>query len=120
ALGEEGRGSCYSQQVHPDLLIVTFGKAFGVSGAAVLCSEALADYLLQFARHLIYSTAMSPAQAVALSAALEVIRSDDGRQRREKLAGHIADFRREMTHYSGELTHSDSAIQPLIVGDNAR
>lgn len=120
ALGEEGRGSCHRQQVRPDLLIVTFGKAFGVSGAAVLCSEALADYLLQFARHLIYSTAMPPAQAVALSAALGVIRSDDGQQRREKLARHIADFRRGMTHYPGELTDSGSAIQPLIVGDNAR
>ncbi|HEY4469170.1 MAG TPA: 8-amino-7-oxononanoate synthase [Klebsiella sp.] len=119
-LGAEGRGSCYAQQVRPDLLIVTFGKAFGVSGAAVLCSEALADYLLQFARHLIYSTAMPPAQAVALSAALGVIRSDDGQQRREKLANHIADFRRVMPHYPGELTHSASAIQPLIVGDNAR
>ncbi|HCQ7478264.1 TPA: aminotransferase class I/II-fold pyridoxal phosphate-dependent enzyme, partial [Klebsiella michiganensis] len=101
-------------------LIVTFGKAFGVSGAAVLCSEALADYLLQFARHLIYSTAMPPAQAVALSAALAVIRSDEGQQRRETLAGHIADFRRGMSHYPGELTDSGSAIQPLIVGDNAR
>lgn len=120
ALGEEGRGSCHRQQVRPDLLIVTFGKAFGVSGAAVLCSEALADYLLQFARHLIYSTAMPPAQAVALSAALGVIRSDDGQQQREKLARHIADFRRGMTHYPGELTDSGSAIQPLIVGDNAR
>ncbi|PXW37899.1 8-amino-7-oxononanoate synthase [Klebsiella oxytoca] len=120
AVGDEGRGSCFSQQVHPDLLIVTFGKAFGVSGAAVLCSEALADYLLQFARHLIYSTAMPPAQAVALSAALGVIRSDDGQQRREKLACHIADFRREMADYPGELTQSCSAIQPLIVGDNAR
>ena len=120
ALGEEGRGSCYAQQVRPDLLIVTFGKAFGVSGAAVLCSEALADYLLQFARHLIYSTAMPPAQAVALSAALAVIRSDEGQQRRETLAGHIADFRRGMSHYPGELTDSGSAIQPLIVGDNAR
>ncbi|EOF4707202.1 8-amino-7-oxononanoate synthase [Klebsiella oxytoca] len=119
-VGEEGRGSCDSQQVHPDLLIVTFGKAFGVSGAAVLCSEALADYLLQFARHLIYSTAMPPAQAVALSAALGVIRSDDGQQRREKLARHITDFRRQMADYPGELTQSISAIQPLIVGDNAR
>jgi 8-amino-7-oxononanoate synthase len=63
---------------------------------------------------------MPPAQAVALSAALGVIRSDDGQQRREKLANHIADFRRGMTHYPGELTHSGSAIQPLIVGDNAR
>ena len=120
ALGEEGRGSCHTQQVRPDLLIVTFGKAFGVIGAAVLCSEALADYLLQFARHLIYSTAMPPAQAVALSAALAVIRSDEGQQRRETLAGHIADFRRGMSHYPGELTDSGSAIQPLIVGDNAR
>ena len=120
ALGEEGRGSCHTQQIRPDLLIVTFGKAFGVSGAAVLCSEALADYLLQFARHLIYSTAMPPAQAVALSAALAVIRSDEGQQRRETLAGHIADFRRGMSHYPGELTDSGSAIQPLIVGDNAR
>lgn len=120
AVGAEGRGSCHAQQIRPDLLIVTFGKAFGVSGAAILCSETLAEYLLQFARHLIYSTAMPPAQAVALSAALGVIRSDDGQQRRDKLADHIADFRRGMSHYPGQLTHSGSAIQPLIVGDNAR
>ncbi|MGU0043339.1 aminotransferase class I/II-fold pyridoxal phosphate-dependent enzyme [Escherichia coli] len=40
----------------PELLVVTFGKGFGVSGAAALCSSTVADYLLQFARHLIYST----------------------------------------------------------------
>ncbi len=60
-VGDEGRGSCAAQAVRPELLVVTFGKAFGVSGAAVLCDEAMADYLLQFARHLIYSTAMPPA-----------------------------------------------------------
>lgn len=60
--GEEGRGSCSRQQVKPELLVVTFGKGFGVSGAAILCSDSVADYLLQFARHLIYSTSMPPAQ----------------------------------------------------------
>ncbi|WP_312927122.1 aminotransferase class I/II-fold pyridoxal phosphate-dependent enzyme, partial [Pseudescherichia sp.] len=37
--GHEGRGSCQQQEVKPELLVVTFGKGFGVSGAAVLCSE---------------------------------------------------------------------------------
>ncbi|MEX0493219.1 8-amino-7-oxononanoate synthase [Raoultella terrigena] len=119
-LGDEGRGSCDAQNVHPELLVVTFGKAFGVSGAAVLCSDALADYLLQFARHLIYSTAMPPAQAVALSAALRAIRGDEGQRRREALACRIAQFRDGMRDYPGQLTQSTSAIQPLIVGDNAR
>ncbi|MDP1080808.1 aminotransferase class I/II-fold pyridoxal phosphate-dependent enzyme, partial [Klebsiella pneumoniae] len=75
--------------VRPELLVVTFGKAFGVSGAAVLIDEAMADYLLQFARHMIYSTAMPPAQAVALSAAQGIIRSDEGQQRRDIQAARI-------------------------------
>ena len=103
-----------------ELLVVTFGKAFGVSGAAVLCSESMADYLLQFARHLIYSTAMPPAQAVALRAALGIIRSDEGQQRRDILAARIRQFREGMGEVSLGLTDSVSAIQPLIVGDNAR
>ncbi len=32
-IGEQGRGSCWQQQVKPELLVVTFGKGFGVSGA---------------------------------------------------------------------------------------
>lgn len=119
-MGDEGRGSCHMQAVRPELLVVTFGKAFGVSGAAVLCGESMADYLLQFARHLIYSTAMPPAQAVALSVALRVIRSDEGQQRRETLTSRIRQFRAGMGDVSLGLTDSRSAIQPLIVGDNAR
>ena len=119
-IGDEGRGSCHTQAVRPELLVVTFGKAFGVSGAAVLCSESMAEYLLQFARHLIYSTAMPPAQAVALSAALRVIRSDEGQQRREFLSARIRQFRAGMGDVALGLTDSRSAIQPLIVGDNAR
>ncbi|MDM2740703.1 MULTISPECIES: 8-amino-7-oxononanoate synthase [Citrobacter] len=116
--GEEGRGSCFHQQVKPELLVVTFGKGFGVSGAAILCSDSVADYLLQFARHLIYSTSMPPAQAQALRAALTVIRSREGDERRAKLTMLIRRFRAGMTTPDLVLAHSDSAIQPLIVGDN--
>lgn len=119
-VGEQGRGSCHLQGIKPHVLVVTFGKGFGVSGAAVLCSDTVADYLLQFARHLIYSTSMPPAQAVALGAALQVIRSDDGNARREKLAALIAHFRHSVTHQAVTMTDSTSAIQPLIVGENSR
>ena len=118
--GPGGRGSCHAQGVRPELLVVTFGKGFGVSGAAVLCSDALADYLLQFARHLIYSTAMPPAQAETLRAARAIIDSDEGDEMRARLAENIARFRRGAAVPDGRLSDSQSAIQPLIVGENAR
>lgn len=117
-LGDEGRGSCFEQQINPDLLIITFGKAFGISGAAVLCREDTADYLLQFARHLIYSTAMPPAQACALLKSLDVVRTGDGL--REQLRVNIADFRSGAAGLPLKMGTSQTAIQPLIVGDNSR
>ncbi|ADO49295.1 8-amino-7-oxononanoate synthase [[Enterobacter] lignolyticus] len=115
----DGRGSCAAQGVKPELLVVTFGKAFGLSGAAVLCSDSVAEYLLQFARHLIYSTAMPPAQAVALQTALAVVMSEEGDARRETLRQHIGRFRQGAQQLGWRLTSSESAIQPLIVGENA-
>lgn len=117
-LGEQGRGSCWQQQVRPELLVVTFGKAFGISGAAVLCSASLAEYLLQFARHLIYSTAMPPAQAWALQTALRLIQNGDAL--RERLTERIAQFRCGMAGLPYRLAASATAIQPLWVGDNQR
>lgn len=115
--GAQGRGSCWQQQVKPELLIVTFGKGFGVSGAALLCDDATADYVEQFSRHLIYSTAMPPAQCFALLAALRQIQQGDAL--REKLYSHIARFRAGAADLPWQLVDSASAIQPLIVGENS-
>ncbi|WP_437608399.1 8-amino-7-oxononanoate synthase [Erwinia sp. V71] len=115
-VGEQGRGSCWQQQVKPPLLVVTFGKAFGLSGAAVLCDEDTAEYLLQFARHLIYSTAMPPAQACALQASLQAVQQGD--ELRQQLAANIARFRRGAQGLPFRLAESSTAIQPLIIGDN--
>lgn len=113
--GEQGRGSCWQQQVKPELLVVTFGKAFGLSGAAVLCDDDTADYLLQFARHLIYSTAMPPAQAWALQTALACIQQGD--ELRQRLQHNIALFRQGAQALGLALLPSATAIQPLIVGE---
>jgi len=114
-VGEQGRGSCWQQQVKPELLVVTFGKAFGLSGAAVLCDDDTADYLLQFARHLIYSTAMPPAQVCALHASLTAVQQGD--ELRLRLHHNIALFRKGATERGLALLPSCTAIQPMIVGD---
>ncbi|WP_047682992.1 MULTISPECIES: 8-amino-7-oxononanoate synthase [Xenorhabdus] len=116
--GDEGRGSCWLQNVKPELLIVTFGKAFGLSGAAVLCDEQTAEYLIQYARHLIYSTSMPPAQAIALSEAVRQIRAGD--ELRYRLQNNIRYFRREAQNLPFSLMDSETAIQPVIIGDNER
>lgn len=113
--GEQGRGSCWQQNVRPELLIVTFGKAFGLSGAAVLCSEETADYLLQFARHLIYSTAMPPAQAFALQTALRAVQQGD--DLRARLQKNIRLFREGAAAGGLAILPSSTAIQPLLVGE---
>ncbi|PQQ23133.1 8-amino-7-oxononanoate synthase [Photorhabdus hindustanensis] len=114
--GEQGRGSCWQQKVKPEILIVTFGKAFGLSGAAVLCDEQTAEYLIQYARHLIYSTSMPPAQAQALSEAVRQIQAGD--ELRQRLQQNINYFRQQAQKLPFNLTDSTTAIQPLIVSDN--
>ncbi|CAQ85027.1 7-keto-8-amino pelargonic acid synthetase (8-amino-7-oxononanoat synthase) [Photorhabdus asymbiotica] len=114
--GEQGRGSCWQQKVKPEILIVTFGKAFGLSGAAVLCDEQTAEYLIQSSRHLIYSTSMPPAQAQAISEAVRQIQAGD--ELRQQLQQNIDYFRQQAQKLPFTLIDSEMAIQPLIIGDN--
>lgn len=114
--GAQGRGSCDVYGIKPEILIVTFGKAFGLSGAAVLCDDKTADFFVQAARHLIYSTSMPPAQAVALSEAVKQIQYADAA--RAQLNHNIEYFKNNLNLPDMPLLPSMTAIQPLVVGDN--
>ena len=96
--------------------MVTFGKAFGLSGAAVLCDDQTADFLVQSARHLIYSTSMPPSQAVALLEAVKQIKLAN--KLRETLQQNIEYLRKNANFKQMKLADSTTAIQPLIIGDN--
>ncbi|MGR6837592.1 8-amino-7-oxononanoate synthase [Aliivibrio wodanis] len=113
-LGSNGRGCCDFYQATPDILVVTFGKGFGLSGAAVLCNQECGDYLAQFARHHVYSTAMPPAQAHALSHALSMIQQQEWR--REKLKELNQQFESELTGFSGAVK-TITPIKPIIIGE---
>lgn len=120
-LGEDGRGCLSLAGLDAErlpLLVGTFGKAFGTAGAFVATSHEYADYLTQFARPYIYTTAMSPAIAGATLASLRIIQSSEGQERREKLARHITYFRQRMQSLPVALMASETAIQPILIGDS--
>ncbi|CDT01840.1 8-amino-7-oxononanoate synthase [Vibrio coralliirubri] len=113
-LGDKGAGSCSVAQISPDILVITFGKAFGLSGAAILCSSEVGDYLTQFARHHVYSTAMPPSQAVALSHACQMIQTQEWR--REKLAELGALYAEQMSGLKG-FVDTQIPIKPFVIGE---
>jgi len=116
-LGADGRGSCSEVGIKPELLVVTFGKAFGLSGAAVLCSHEVGDYLTQFSRHHVYSTAMPPAQAYALTYALNMIQTEQWR--RDKLL-ELQDYYAECFSSFTGYVETRTPIKPLVLGDAER
>lgn len=112
-LGNKGKGSCEYAGIRPEILVVTFGKAFGLSGAAIMCSNSVGDYLTQFAKHHVYSTAIPPSQAVALNKAAEMIETQEWR--REKLAELSRCFDEQLQGCEG-YRKTITPIKPFILG----
>jgi len=103
----------------------TLGKAVGVAGAFVAAHPTIVAWLIEAARTYIYTTAAPPAIAHAVIASLALIRGDEGEQRRARLAGLISLLRLRLAalvmhhpHAGWKLADSQTAIQPLIVGEN--
>ncbi len=122
-LGEAGRGSIAAAGLSVadvPLRLVTFGKALGGAGAAVLGAADLIEHLLQTARGAIYSTALAPAQAAATQAAVALVNGEEGEALRARLRGNIARFREGAAARGLALLPSETAIQPLPAGDDAR
>lgn len=120
-LGEQGRGVVdhFKLNVHDvPILVGTLGKSFGTFGAFVAGSEVLIETLIQQARSYIYTTAMPPAVAYATLVSLELLKHDDWRRNHLKVL--ITYFRQRALDAGLPLSDSQTAIQPLIVGDSKR
>lgn len=119
-LGDNGSGcagSAWSSAEVP-ILVGTLGKALGTAGAFVAGDAALIEHLIQFSRSYIYTTAQPPAIAAATLKALAIVQSEP--EHRERLNANIAYFRQAAQHLGLPLSASATAIQPLVLGEEAR
>jgi 7-keto-8-aminopelargonate synthetase-like enzyme len=90
-LGPNGRGLAAELGLDHeiDVQMGTLSKALGVSGGYIAGSRDLIDYLINRARSFIFSTAPPPAVAGAALAAVQLLNSAEGEERRQQLADNI-------------------------------
>jgi 8-amino-7-oxononanoate synthase len=99
--------------------VVTFGKALGCHGAIVLGSNLLRDYLINFARSFIYTTAASVHQVAAIKMAYEILQASDAAI--EQLNSNIKLFKQNIKESEPyPLLKSDSAIQCIVFNNNEK
>ena len=117
-IGQQGKGCAELFDLNTEqlpILMCTLGKALGTFGAFVAGSEALIETLIQHARTYIYTTALPPAVAAATRASLKVVQQEVWR--REHLQLLIKRFRTGAQQLGLPLMESQTAIQPLLMGD---
>lgn len=117
--GDYGKGLVQDLELERQIFarIVTFGKALGTHGAAILGSSQLKTYLVNFSRSLIYTTALPPhALATINSAYLELIKTNAIKSLQE----NINRFKTEIDNHNlkSHFIDSDSAIHCAIISGN--
>lgn len=119
-LGPDGRGLGHALEGAENVVSLhTCGKALGTGGALLLAPQTLRDFLVNRARPFIYATAPSPLMAAAVRAALDLVAGEDGRRRRQRLAGLVAFTGREIERRLA-MSASGSHIQPIVLGADER
>ncbi|WP_452220042.1 aminotransferase class I/II-fold pyridoxal phosphate-dependent enzyme [Lacinutrix salivirga] len=103
--------------------IITFGKAIGCHGAAILCSEQLKQYLVNFCRSFIYTTGLSPHAIASVIQAYNQFFVLQNLQQNpiQELHNNISFFKSEVLrlHLNKHFIPSHSAIHCCIVSGNA-
>lgn len=96
--GVQGKGLAYELADNKHVIrIVTFGKAYGAEGACVLGTHTLRNYLVNFSRPFIYTTAPSPDFFAKIRTSVETVSA--AHEQREQLTDNIQTFRTVFGEY---------------------
>ena len=120
--GEKGEGLIQSLGLQDKVFarIITFGKALGCHGAVVLGSDALRNYLVNFARSFIYTTGLSPHSVATVLTAYEQLKKENTAM--EQLRSNINFFnqQKQLLGMKPLFVRSKSSIQSAIIPGNEK
>ncbi|WP_423148208.1 aminotransferase class I/II-fold pyridoxal phosphate-dependent enzyme [Rubrolithibacter danxiaensis] len=115
--GENGRGLVAANNLQDKVFarIITFGKALGVHGAIVLGCDTLREYLINFSRPFIYSTASAFHSYLSVKCAYKFLQQ----QNHQKILKEKIDLFKEQTQsISNRFIKSNSPVQCLVIPGN--
>jgi glycine C-acetyltransferase len=115
AYGATGRGTEEYCDARVDILIGTFGKAFGVNGGFVAGSPELIEAVRQKADTYIYTNPLGAADCAAAVAAIDIADGPEGRDRLANLAARTRQFRAGLEALGLESIPGPHPVVPLLV-----
>jgi 8-amino-7-oxononanoate synthase len=115
---DKGRGtsSHFGLTDSVPLITLTFSKAFGSIGGAILGDADVIDYLRHTARSLMFSASASPANTAAALESLRILQAEPWRC--STVAGNAEFMRRELADLGYEVGASETPIVPVDTGDD--
>lgn len=116
-LGKGGRGIVDHFGLHGrvDIEVGTMSKAFGVVGGMVAGSAAIIEWLRQRARPFTFSSAVTPADAAACIAAIDLL--EESTELVDRLWDNACYFKDEMKKLGFDTGASTTPITPVMLGD---
>lgn len=120
AYGDTGRGTPEHAGAVPDIIIGTFGKAFGVNGGFIAASETVVEAVRQKADTYIYTNPLSVADCAAATKALDICDSEEGLQLLAHLKARTTQFREGLAKLGLESIPGPHPVVPLMVRDTAK
>jgi 8-amino-7-oxononanoate synthase len=113
--GKDGRGLCNELSIEKDCFarIYTYGKALGAHGACVVGNKSLREYLINFARSFIYTTALPSHSVHAIRVGYQYLKVNKNRNQ----LSNIIDYFLESKKGINGFIESKSAIHSLVIGN---
>ncbi len=120
AYGDSGRGTPDYCNASPDIIVGTFGKAFGVNGGFIAASKTIVESVRQKSDTYIYTNPLSVADCAAATTAIEICDSEEGLFLLKNLKQRTAQFRDGLKRLGKESIFGPHPVVPLMVRDTQK